>query len=698
MSAHLKALQEKMAALRNSSPATAVVQAGGTSQSLQQQTVAVANPTIEQAKPTVQAATIVQSKPVNPALANLLRLKEIQAKVAAAKEVIQEAPQAPAQQQAPSTTALALASANAVAVIQEALEGDWIPSHEPDPVVVEQKAIELNERQQQAVAMALEGKPFCLIGSAGTGKTTTEKEIVRAVTSRLQDSHIGNIEEFTPDKHIIVCAFTRRAVRNIVKAVRTLGPEYVLCCKTVHKALKYKPVKEQYLSAEGEWIDRKIYKPHVTKDDPDFDVKTIIVDEASMLGYSKLYRELREGFPEANFIFIGDLNQLRPVMDQPTLAYALACVPVVELNHVYRQALDSPIVEFQYTFTLAGKIPKFTDLVAYNNAKRGLHFQSLNWPKLQEQVKYTPLFVKHFVIPSHKAGTYNPEEAVFLIPYRKAGTFGSVELNLEIAEYLGQQREAVVHEVIAGFQKRYFADGDLVMYDRKEYKIIDIAINTMYRGKQFQQASKTLSRHGYYLAEDDNLAHDVFAEVAPEFKLTTEDLLAIEFEADEEDTEAATRKSSHSITLEDRDTGDHITVEANKDILEIEFSYALTIHQSQGSEWKKVYLIMHASHKNVTREMLYTGMTRAREELVVFYSKGYAVGADLSNSSLAKAIERQEIVGKTWQEKALVYKMSLNNGNGDLPVDMDWFMNIETDADKARYKEFARLRDDEYTI
>jgi hypothetical protein len=678
MSAHLKALQEKMAALRNSTAAPAMQ------------------------APIAQEIKAPAAKPVNPALANLLRLKEIQAKVAAAAQVIEEIPQAPAQKIAPAPTVASIVQA----IVTEDIEAEMALANLPAAVeqpAIEQKPIELNERQQEAVAMALEGKPFCLIGSAGTGKTTTEKEIVRAVTSRLQEAHRPYYDpnsdedgDFSPAKHVIVCAFTRRAVRNIVKAVRSLGAEYTACCKTVHKALKYKPVKESYLDAEGQFVERKIYKPHVTKESPDYDVKTIIVDEASMLGYSKLYRELREGFPEANFIFIGDLNQLRPVMDQPTLAYALACVPVVELNHVYRQALDSPIVEFQYTFTLAGKIPKFTDLVAYNNAKKGLHFQALNWPKLQEQVKYTPLFVKQFVIPSYEKGTYVPEEAVFLIPYRKAGTFGSVELNLEIAEYLGQKREAVVHEVIAGFQKRYFADGDLVMYDRKEYKIIDIAINTLYKGKQFQQASKTLSRHGYYLTEDDTLAEDVFAEA--EFKLTTEDLLAIEFESDEEDTEAATRKSSHSITLEDRDTGDHITVEANKDILEIEFSYALTIHQSQGSEWKKVYLIMHASHKNVTREMLYTGMTRAREELVVFYSKGYSVGTDISMSSLAKAIDRQEIVGKTWQEKALVYKMSLNNGNGDLPVDMDWFMNISTDEDKARYKEFARLRDDEYTI
>ncbi|TMQ90246.1 hypothetical protein FGG75_25280, partial [Escherichia coli] len=48
------------------------------------------------------------------------------------------------------------------------------------------------------------------------------------------------------------------------------------------------------------------------------------------------------------------------------------------------------------------------------------------------------------------------------------------------------------------------------------------------------------------------------------------------------------------------------------------FGYGVTIHKSQGSEWRRVYCLFHYSHASqVSREMLYTAVTRAREELYI---------------------------------------------------------------------------------
>lgn len=535
--------------------------------------------------------------------------------------------------------------------------------------------VNLNEKQLAAVQLGREGKSFCLIGSAGTGKTTTERELVRVIAESLCTDMRADPEKFQPSAYIVVCAFTRRAVRNTYKALSVLGDKYTACCKTVHKALEYKPVVEDYLNKDDEWAQRKIYRPHVTKESPNYDIRIIVVDEASMLGYGVLYRQLREGFPNAIFVFVGDLNQLRPVMDDPTLAYALASLPVVELDHVYRQALDSPIVEFQYKHTLAGKAPSAMDLKAYNDMKKGLTFFALGWPKLADTSKYNTMFVNTILKPSFKQGTYTPEDCAILIPYNKAGTFGATDLNLDIAQFLGEERGATVHEVIAGYQRRYYAVGDYVMFERRECEIIDIGFNSGYNGMPVMQASPHLSRHGYYVDDAVDMDDDLFAGEVNKDKL--EFLLAQSMEdTKEEDDEegSATRKASHVITVRDRETGDIDELTTNKDILELEFSYAMTVHKSQGSEWRKVYFIMHDCHKNVTRELLYTGMTRAREELVLLYSKGAGLGSDLSRSSIAKAINRQEIVGRTWQEKAQVYKMKLNNGNADIAVDMDWFV------------------------
>jgi exodeoxyribonuclease V alpha subunit len=47
--------------------------------------------------------------------------------------------------------------------------------------------------------------------------------------------------------------------------------------------------------------------------------------------------------------------------------------------------------------------------------------------------------------------------------------------------------------------------------------------------------------------------------------------------------------------------------------------YAMTIHKSQGSEFSRVLVILPDDRKNpiLTRELLYTGVTRAKESVIV---------------------------------------------------------------------------------
>lgn len=55
---------------------------------------------------------------------------------------------------------------------------------------------------------------------------------------------------------------------------------------------------------------------------------------------------------------------------------------------------------------------------------------------------------------------------------------------------------------------------------------------------------------------------------------------------------------------------------------EHETAYALTVHKSQGSEFDRVLLVIPESRSPVlTREMLYTGITRARKEIIIVASR-----------------------------------------------------------------------------
>jgi len=50
----------------------------------------------------------------------------------------------------------------------------------------------------------------------------------------------------------------------------------------------------------------------------------------------------------------------------------------------------------------------------------------------------------------------------------------------------------------------------------------------------------------------------------------------------------------------------------------LEHAYAMTVHKSQGSEYARIAVVLpRTSHKALTRELLYTGLTRARQSVVL---------------------------------------------------------------------------------
>ncbi len=67
---------------------------------------------------------------------------------------------------------------------------------------------------------------------------------------------------------------------------------------------------------------------------------------------------------------------------------------------------------------------------------------------------------------------------------------------------------------------------------------------------------------------------------------------------------------------------DKIAIYEIADLEQIEHSYAITVHKSQGSEFNEViFPIINASPMLLTRNVLYTGMTRAKNKLLMIGSK-----------------------------------------------------------------------------
>lgn len=539
----------------------------------------------------------------------------------------------------------------------------------------------LNDQQRLAVDLfGIQGKSGCLIGPAGTGKTTTMKAVIRAA---ILSGRIPIIPEDMEHKYlqgglpgIYGGSFTRIATRNL----RDNCPADIKGnIHTIHRLLEYEP---EVITVWDEQTQKdkkiRIFKPtrHSFRMLPD-SLKKYLIDESSMVGYTNLYGNLVKAIDphsDPEMLFIGDIAQLPPVMDDAVLGYKMLEYmkpehdTLVELTQVYRHA--GAIVHLANKVRTGNVIPTGKTVIPYsaNPSKLPLKiirewFAGEGWTILEDNKfgleedgsKVTIQYWKNrldgevgqlralqnlglgFFPKQIESGDYIPEEHMILMPYNKG--VGTIELNRYIAQYLGTKRKAEVYEVIAGYQKNYLAVGDKVFFDREEAIITKIAINGMYAGRVPAEHSVTLDRWGHNTA-GSNRKEDGFVD-------DIEALLNINIDVGDEERK---NQSSHVVTVKklgDEDAEADYKLSTASEINGLIFGYALTIHKSQGSQWKKVYCIFHNSHnRNLQRELLYTGITRAQKELYIICEP----------ETLIQGVTSQHIIGNSLAEKAEYFK------------------------------------------
>ena len=63
---------------------------------------------------------------------------------------------------------------------------------------------------------------------------------------------------------------------------------------------------------------------------------------------------------------------------------------------------------------------------------------------------------------------------------------------------------------------------------------------------------------------------------------------------------------------------DGVTRPITADLLDdLELGWALTVHKSQGSQWRRVLVCLPTSSRMVDRSAVYTAVTRVRKEVVI---------------------------------------------------------------------------------
>lgn len=502
--------------------------------------------------------------------------------------------------------------------------------------------VTLNSEQAKSITLAKSLESQVLLGPAGTGKTTTVRGVVDTlITSGLVGSFHGVEHKYLPASDvpgIVAVSFTRRAVANLAKS---LPQELQKNCLTIHALLECEPgIISVFDSETGEEKNKQIFAPKRNETYPlSEQIQVVIIDEASMVG-TDLFKQLDAALPhKPTYIFIGDICQLPPIFGPAILGFKMLELPVIQLTQVYRQALESPIIKLA-TDIRTGQITPLKDKVTIQTSQG--HLTLHPWKKRLHAETALLTFCK-FITQAYDLNKYNPEEDMILCPFNKS--FGTIEINKHIANHIARKNNLVTYEIQSGYNKIYLSPGDKILFEKRDAKVISIKPNPQYLGVSTSAPSTTLDYWGY---DPEKTKSSNFTDLSDEEIESVLDAFS--------DQEEKVNQASHIVTIKYDDTDYTVTISTAAKLNSLLLSYALTVHKAQGSEWRKVILAFHQSHNTMLqRELLYTAVTRAKEELYIICEP----------DTFVKGVQNQRIKGDSLEEKIEYFKGKLEDNNGN---------------------------------
>lgn len=299
--------------------------------------------------------------------------------------------------------------------------------HHPDQMIdrmEKQDGIRYQEKQRQAITLAVERGALILTGGPGTGKTTTLKAIIRIL------EHMG--------QKVAVAAPTGRAAKRISELT---GCE----AKTLHRLL------------EVRWSEEDIPVFDRNEQNP-LEVDALIIDEMSMVDTLLFESVLRALSPGCRLILVGDSDQLPAVGPGAVLQDLIASdlLPLVQLTEIFRQAEQSRIV------TNAHRIVK--GIPPEIGHKDGDFFFIPQ--RSSQEVAETVLDLCQRRLPAtYGNSVFNGIQV--LCPGKK-GVIGTVELNRLLQQHLNPPEKGKREIMVEG---QIFREGDKVMHTKNNYEI-----------------------------------------------------------------------------------------------------------------------------------------------------------------------------------------------------------------------------------